>query len=445
MTTANDTIVAPATPPGRGALAIVRLSGTATRRILAEVFTPDGTAPLSARRPRVGTFRDAGGRPLDEGVALLWSGPRSYTGEDLAELTVHGAPAVVQALVAACTAAGARTARPGEFTLRALRNGKLDLVRAEAIGDLVAAETLEQARIATRQLRGEVGAAVVPLAQEVLDLAADVEAGLDFAEEEDLALGAEEIADRAVGLARSIDQLLGASEPARRVREGARVVLLGPPNAGKSSLFNRLCGEERAIVTAEAGTTRDLVEEQMVIEGLPVVLVDAAGVRLARGAAEAEGVRRALGAAGGAELVLDVYDLTRPERPRAPGEGARRLPVGTHADLEWSTPPAEGSVLVNAVSGEGVEGLRRRIAALLGAPGTAPFESVAFATLRHREAAGAAARALGRAAAASRTGAGAELVAVELRDALAALEGILGKVGPEELLGRIFARFCVGK
>ncbi len=439
------TIVAHATPPGRGALAIVRLSGPDSAAIAARVFVRPSGAPWIDGRPMLGAVIDRSGAVIDQAVLTIHRAPHTVTGEEVAEITLHGSPAIVRETLAACVLAGARPAAPGEFTLRAVRAGKLDLAQAEAVRDLVEAASIEQARIAARQLGGEVSAAVAPLAEAIFELLADVEAGLDFGDgEEDLALGGEEVAGRADALAVRIDALAGASERARRVREGARVVLLGPPNSGKSSLFNSLIGFGRVIVTPEPGTTRDLIEEQFVIEGLPILLIDAAGVGEPGGQAEAEGMRRALAAADSAHLVLEVYDLSQPDRP--PSEvPPQRLRVGTHADLPPAAPAAAGTIAVSSVTGLGLDALRAAIAERLHAPGARPVESVALATERHLAAALEARAALADAAGLARAGSGAELVAVELRRAVQALREILGEVGPEALLERIFARFCIGK
>ena len=388
---------------------------------------------------------DRSGAVIDQAMVTLHRAPHSVTGEDVAEITLHGSPAIVRETLAACVSAGARPAAPGEFTLRALRNGKVDLAQAEAVRDLVEAMSIEQVRIAARQLGGEVSAAIAPLADAIFELLADVEAGLDFTDgEEALAPAGAEVAERAERLAARIVGLAEASERARRVREGARVVLLGPTNSGKSSLFNSLLGFDRVIVTPEPGTTRDLIEEQVVIAGLPTVLIDAAGVGDPGGDAEAEGMRRALAAAETAHLVLDVYDLSRPERPPGP-PGPHHLRVGTHADLPSARAPAEGSIVVSSRTGEGIDALRAAIAETLHAPGSRPIESVALATERHLAAALEAREALGAASRLARTESGAELVAFELRRAVHALREILGEVGPEALLERIFARFCIGK
>ncbi len=443
----RDTIAALATPPGRSALAVVRIAGPRSLDVLRAVFVPKHRSSIPPRRPVLGRFFGRDGQVIDEGIAVVLPGPESYTGDDVVELTTHGSPPVVDEIVRSCVEAGARGAEPGEFTMRALELGKIDLTRAEAVRDLVEAATLEQARVAARQLGGEVSGTVGPLADRVVDLLADVEAGLDFAEEErGLAAPGAELAARCSRIMEEIDRLSRASESARRVREGARVVLAGPPNAGKSSLFNALLGEDRVIVTEEPGTTRDLVEETLVLEGLPVVLVDAAGIGPAAGRAEELGMERALSAASDAHLVLDVYDLTGSHRPAGRESAGRHLPVGTHADLPYDLPPSDGSVVVSSKTGEGLESLRREVATSLRAPGSVPLESVALATARHLEAAVAARRSLE----AARTILAAErdepeLAAVELRAAVASLRSVVGEVDAEELLGRIFSRFCIGK
>ena len=440
----DETIIAPATPPGRGALAIVRVSGPRALDVLSSFFRPmSGTAP-GHREARLGNVFDRKGRLIDQAVATCWFGPRSYTGEDLAEVSVHGSPAVVREIVEAGVEAGARRARPGEFTLRAIRSGRLDLARAEAVRDLVEAATAEQAHVAARQLAGEVSDAIGALAERIVELLADVEAGLDFSEDEDLGPSPDEVSRRSRAIAGEIDTLLRASETGRRIREGVRVVLTGPPNAGKSSLFNRLVGSERVIVTPEPGTTRDTIEETVVIGGLPVVLVDSAGVRESGSQAERAGVERALEARRRADLVLQVYPLHCPERPQPPAD-RRILLVGTHADLPLPCPPAPGTVQVSSLSGRGVDELRGEIAARLEVPGTGPIESVALATGRHREAASRASRILSRLAERAAGGLPAELAALELREAAQALREILGEVSPDDLLGRIFSRFCIGK
>jgi tRNA modification GTPase len=275
----------------------------------------------------------------------------------------------------------------------------------------------------------------------VADLLADVEADLDFSEDEDLASSGDEVAGRCRSLAGELDELVRASRPAAQIKEGARVVLLGPPNAGKSSLFNNLIGMERVIVTEEPGTTRDLIEEVTEIDGLPVVLVDGAGVGDAVGLAEREAMRRATRAASDADLVLEVRSLAAPGS--APSESS--LPVFTHLDQHDATDLPADAIPVSNLTGEGLERLRARIAELLEAPGRGRVESVALASERHREHAASAQEALIRAAQVAERGDPLEMCAIELRAAVRSLHEILGQVGPEELLGRIFSRFCIGK
>lgn len=442
---APDTIVALATPPGRSALAVVRISGPATREVLQQVFRARTPRPLRPRRPRLGLFLASDGRPLDEGLLLLFAAPQSFTGEDLAECTLHGSPSLVAGFVASCRAAGARPASPGEFTLRALQAGRIDLTQAEAINDLIEAQSVEQGRIALRQWQGEVGAALAPIADQLFDLVADTEASLDFADgESDLGLAAQDALARVMTIIAQIERVRHQSQSARRLREGARCVLLGPPNAGKSSLFNALVGGARVIVSDEPGTTRDVVEETIVVDGLPIVLVDTAGVGDASGNVEAEAMRRALDAARRADLVLRVYDGSR-ARAKPIESAGQAIIVATHADLELAEPLLPGTFAVSSTTGQGLELLRAAIARQVGAPGRGELESVALVTERHCAGADRALGALVRARTLLENSASGEVVALELRAAVTAMHEILGVVGPEELLGRIFSRFCVGK
>ncbi len=445
---AQRTIVARATPLGRSALAIVRVSGPSTRKVLARVLGHAAFRRLGSRRPTLLPVRDRQNRTIDQALVTLFPAPASYSGEDLAEISLHGAPVVVEEVLRVCLEAGACPAEPGEFTFKALRAGKIDLAQAEAVADLVEAVSIGQAHVASRQLQGEVSRALLPLAEEVMDLVADVEAGLDFAEEEaSLAGSLAALAGRCRRLAERLDQVARSSESARRIREGARVVFVGPPNSGKSSLFNVLLGEERVLVCSEPGTTRDLIEEVVVIEGLPVVLVDAAGIGESDSLAEKAGMERALGAARAAALVLRVCNPAAPVAsapPPAP-EGVPEILVATHADRPWEFPPPDSALGVSSVTGEGIEALRRELARRLQAPGVSSPESVALATERHRRRASEVREHLLAAAKVLDRDALPELAAAELRGALGAFEEILGVVGPEELLGRIFSRFCIGK
>ena len=300
----SDTIVAAATPPGRGGIAIVRVSGPATPRI--------GESLLGALPPpRVATtaqFRGADGEPIDHGLALYFPAPHSYTGEHVLELHGHGGPVLVEALIRRVLELGARRAQPGEFTQRAYLNGKLDLAQAEAVADLIDAASDAAARAALRSLEGEFSARVLALSQTLAELRAHVEAAIDFADEQIDVLSDQSLQARLTAATAQLQALRAASRQGRLLTEGMTVVIAGRPNAGKSSLLNRLAGHEAAIVTATPGTTRDLLRERILLDGMPLHVLDTAGLRRAGDAIEAEGIRRARAAMAGADRILFVID-----------------------------------------------------------------------------------------------------------------------------------------
>lgn len=434
---AADVLVARATPPGAGALAIVRLSGPpGTTLGIARALAPRLPPRPEPRRAYLSPFRDEEGALLDEGLALYFAAPRSATGEEVVELQAHGAPAIAEGLVAAAVALGARRARPGEFTRRALANGRIDLARAEGIGRLAAAASRGEARRALGLVRGELSKRVGALRDELLSVLADLEAPLDFAEdvEADGEAGALDRARRLRGeLAR-----LGAFVGAGRV-DGAlpTVVLVGAPNAGKSTLFNALVGEDRALVTETAGTTRDAVSEVVEMGGERVRLVDTAGLRQAEELVERLGVEAARRAAASADLLLLAC---APDAP--PGEegglpdGVPVLRVATKADL--GAAGGEGSLPVSARTGRGLDALREEISRRLAAGAE---RGVWGALPRQGDALRRAAEAL-RPLHEELPG---EIAAARMRAALHALGEITGETATEELLERIFERFCVGK
>ncbi len=434
---AADVLVARATPAGAGALAIVRLSGPPGATLsIARALAPRLPARPEARRAYLSPFRDEEGALLDEGLALYFAAPRSATGEEVVELQAHGSPAVAEGLVAAAVALGARRARPGEFTRRALANGRVDLARAEGIGRLVAAASRGEARRALGLVRGELSRRVEALREELLSVLADLEARLDFAEDVEAEGEAAALA-RARG-ARDELARLGALVGAGRVDGGLpTVVLVGAPNAGKSTLFNALVGEDRAIVTETPGTTRDAVSEVVEIGGERVRLVDTAGLRPSDEPVERLGVETARRAAGRADLLLLAC------APDAPGLGEGELPAGvpvlhvaTKADL--GAPGEEAALPVSARTGRGLDALRREISLRLGA---GPEAGAWGALPRQGEALRRAAEAL-EPLTEELPG---ELAAARLRAALHALGEITGETATEELLERIFERFCVGK
>jgi tRNA modification GTPase len=442
----SDTIYAPATAPGRAAIAILRISGPEAGPALAAVIG-HLPPPRTARRVRV---RDPDGcEALDDGIALWFPGPHSATGEDVGELHLHGSRAVLAAVMAALRRHGLRLAEPGEFTRRALLNGKLDLTQAEAVADLTAAETEAQRRQALRQLDGALGTLYRGWGDRLLRLLAHLEAAIDFPDE-DLPPEIEAaVALQTDALAMEIEAHLADRHRGERLRDGVAVAIVGPPNAGKSSLLNQLARREAAITSPVAGTTRDVIEVALDLSGYPVVLADTAGLRETGDAVEQEGLRRALARAEAAELRLFVFDAAHPEALAGAGRwpGPDTLLVANKIDLrpDWldgRSRPAEGGDRifgVSALTGAGVpelvEALSARIANMYD--GTAPLLTRA----RHREALERAADALRRSLAAPLP----ELRAEDLRLAWRSLGRITGQVDVEDLLDVIFADFCLGK
>jgi tRNA modification GTPase len=428
----DDTIAAVATPAGRGGIGVVRVSGPGARAIAKSVV---GGLPA----PRVAAhavFRDARGEPIDSGIALFFEAPHSYTGEDVLELQGHAGPVVMQALLAACLDAGARLAEPGEFTRRAFLEGKLDLAQAEAVADLIDAASREAARSALRSLSGEFSAAIGALQAQLVELRALTEAMLDFPEEEVDRLHHDDAAARLENVQRALAEVLAKSRQGSLLRTGIHVVLAGRPNVGKSSLLNRLAGTDRAIVTPIPGTTRDALREPVQIEGVPLVLVDTAGLRVSGDVVEQLGIERAQRELAEADVVLAVYDVTGDATPLADLPDAPRINVYNKTDLAPAPPGALG---VSAKSGAGLQQLRKAILAAAGWSDTG--ESTFLARERHLRALERAGAHLGAAARETRW----ELFAEELRLAHVALGEITGEVIADDLLGEIFTRFCIGK
>jgi len=390
-------------------------------------------------RARLAAIRDADGALIDHAVALPLPAPRTFTGEDMLELTVHGSPFIVAAVVDAFRAAGARPAEPGEFTRRALANDKLDLVQAEAINELASAETAAQARMAQAQLDGALSRRFNELKEELVELLAVLEGGLDFVAQE-VALDEDAARARREGAWERLQALLATAAPGRRIRDGVRVVIAGPPNSGKSTLFNALASEERAIVSPHPGTTRDLVEVVLEMGGVPVVLQDTAGIGDTDDPVEREGVRRARGATATADAVVWLWPADggrAPDVPEVTGQVALRL--RSKWDLAAARAPEDGWMPVSCHSGEGLELVRRTLAEAV-AEDVADLGGNAAIAERHRTA-------LERAAA-ELEGLRVdepELAAEAARNALDAVRELLGEVAAEDVLDRIFGRFCIGK
>jgi tRNA modification GTPase len=434
---ARDTIAAIATPAGRGGIGIVRLSGPTVGSIARRII---GALPV-ARQATNARFTSADGEPIDEGIALYFPAPHSYTGEDVLELHGHGGPVVMQTLLGACLDHGARLAEPGEFTRRAFLEGKLDLAQAEAVADLIDASSREAARSALRSLSGEFSSAIEALRSQLVELRALTEAQLDFPEEELDAMHRQDAAQRLSRIQSTLRDILARSRQGSLLRTGVHVVLAGRPNVGKSSLLNRLAGEERAIVTEIPGTTRDALREPIQIEGLPLVIVDTAGLRVSRDEVERLGMARTRQELERADVVLAVRAAGDAEgAPLDLPDGTTRLDVYNKADLAPAFVAPAGGIAVSARTGAGLVELRQAI--LQTAGWSATGESLFLARERHLRALTDAADHLRRATLEPDRW---ELFAEELRLAHDELARITGAFSADDLLGEIFSRFCIGK
>lgn len=402
--------------------------------------------PPQPRRAALRSFREADGGVIDTGILLYFKGPRSFTGEDMLELQGHGGPVVLGALLERVFALGARPARPGEFTERAFLNDKLDLAQAEAVADLIDSASRRAARAAMRSLAGEFSRRVRALDAQVLGLRVFLEAAIDFADEDIDFLADEEVHRRVAELNAELAACMQAARRGQVLRDGLEVVIAGPPNAGKSSLLNRLLTEDRAIVTDVPGTTRDLISGDLVVEGVPIRLTDTAGLRRGGDRVEMIGVERARAAAASADVLLLVVDATTPDLPEHVGDlsAASTVTVRNKVDLtgEKAGAAAGGDVVrISAKTGAGVDALKER---LLAAAGGAPPEGVFAARKRHLAALANAARHVASAERHVRAGMG-DVAAEALRCAQQELGGIVGATSVDDLLGRIFREFCVGK
>ena len=455
----TDTIAAIATPPGSGGIGVVRVSGSGAAAVAHALL---GRLP-QPRLATLGRFRDANGASLDEGLALWFPGPNSYTGEDVLELQGHGSPAALQLVLSAALAAGARLAQPGEFTQRAYLNGRMDLAQAEAVADLIAAGSAAAARAAVRSLSGEFSDRVNALAMGLLQTRALCEASLDFPDERDVPV-AVELAGPLASLEHTCRALLEATRHGVRHSQAPRVVLAGRPNAGKSSLLNALTHEDTAIVTPVPGTTRDVLQIEVELAGVGLTLLDTAGLRDTGDVVEQEGVRRARAAAVNADLVLYLVDSTDNEALAAaagdvhalrldelPGQDAateRLLLVASKVDLAGAGSKDAAllpdALRVSTATGEGLAALQTEMLRRLGR-GNGEGVGAFSARERHVQAVRQALHHLEAARAADNAKAGGELVAEELRLAQDALGAITGRTVPDDVLAEVFGRFCIGK
>jgi tRNA modification GTPase len=449
----TDTIVAIATPAGRGGIGVVRVSGPDACRIACALLRR--AAPLEPRRATFGRIVDGSDtdvRVLDEVVITWFDAPRSYTTEDVIEISAHGSPVLLARIVELALSAGARLAEPGEFTFRAYLNGRLDLVQAEAVADLIDAMTPLQARAAMDQLEGTLTSAVKAIDAALFDLAARLEASLDFPDEGFHFITRDEARAALTDSRASLAALVRDGRAGRLIRDGGLVVIAGRPNAGKSSLFNALAAAPRAIVTDIPGTTRDVLTERVDVHGVPLTLVDTAGLRETHDVIEAEGVSRARDAMTIAALRLLVVDRSRPidDQDRVDAAADRTIVVLSKTDLPrdpswpavdaWPAPTVDVSV----VTGDGVDRLRAMIVETLA--GRDEWrDTPVISNVRHLEHAQRALDAIDRAAAGLESGATEELALAELAAARQSLEALTGRRTADDLLERIFSRFCVGK
>ena len=426
---------------------MLRVSGPQALRIAVDLGCPQ----LQPRHAHYARFRDAAGEVLDDGIALYFPNPRSFTGEDVVELQGHGSPVVLQQLVGRCIALGARQARPGEFSERAFLNGKLDLAQAEAIADLIAASDTRAARAARRSLDGVFSRRVDAAGEQLVRLRIHVEAAIDFADEPLDTLGGEQVRVGLGEVLRALVALRDDAERGRRLRDGLHAVLVGPPNAGKSSLLNALAGSERAIVTDIAGTTRDTLRETIRIDGLELTLVDTAGLREGGDAIEREGMRRARAEMQRTDLAIIVLDARDPQAGHAAvadaiAEVPLQLWIHNKSDLLEALPAdIDANVVhVSAATGQGLDRLHTRLRELASGSAGDSVEGELSARARHVEAI---TLAIGHAerAEAELVHEHLELAAEELRLAHEALGEITGRMSADDLLGRIFSSFCIGK
>jgi tRNA modification GTPase len=447
----HDTIAAVATPPGRGGIGIVRISGTNARAIAERILRfPASGERWKAWSAALAELPDAEGHTVDSVVTTYFAAPRSYTAEDVIEIACHGSPVVLRFALERACAAGARLAEPGEFTLRAYLNGRIDLPRAEAVRDLIDATTLYQARVAAQQVNGSVSIRLKPVKEQLLELIALLEAGIDFAEDDISVAPPEEIMRRIDPLLAAVRALIASFAYGKLVHQGFTLAIVGRPNVGKSSLFNRLLEQDRAIVTDVPGTTRDLISETAVIEGIPVRFVDTAGIRVGQDIVEKLGVERSYHAMADADVTIVVIDLSAPldtadlqlmEEARKQGKS---LIAGNKSDLPLLA-DANGAVRVSALTGEGLAELRRAVIESIAPAGRLEQEGGFITSLRHAQLLQESREALERAQAAAAQGIPHEMLLLDLYTALRPIDGITGATTADDILNRIFSTFCIGK
>jgi tRNA modification GTPase len=449
---AQETIVAISTPLGRGGIGIVRLSGPHALSIGQGLVLT--SAELEHARARLADVLDPdSNQKIDEAVVTYFARPHSYTGEDLVEIAAHGSPVVLELLVRLALRAGARLARPGEFTERAFLGGRIDLTQAEAVRDLIEAHTLYQVRVAAEQMGGALSRRIQPAKQKLVELIALLEAGIDFAEDDVEITPGQEIVTRIDTIDSELQAIAGSFEHGRLVHSGLRLAIVGRPNVGKSSLFNRLLERERAIVTAQPGTTRDLVSDRLSLGGIPVELVDTAGLREAKNEAEAIGIRKSREMLADADVVMVILDASVPLRGDereliASLAGRRALVVRNKSDLNDGAEVAPDlplpSVTTSALTGDGIQTLRDALAEFVRNP-AGETESGVLTSLRHFEAVSGAIASLSTARDAGDQKIPHEMLLLDLYAGLRNLDSLTGETTADDILNQIFSTFCIGK
>ena len=456
----DDTIVAIATPPGRGGIGVVRIAGPAARSIAEPMLRL--THPLEPGRALFGELIEPCGAGIlaresariDEVVVTYFQKPHSYTTDDIVEISAHGSPVVLRHIVELCLSRGSRLAEPGEFTMRAFLNGRIDLTQAEAVRDLIESQTLFQAKVAAQQLEGALSTRLKPVKQKLLELIALLEAGIDFAED-DVSIAADQIIlDRISAVSVPLEQLAASFHYGKIVHQGLMLAIVGRPNVGKSSLFNCLVERERAIVTAQPGTTRDLVSETVAIGGIPVQLVDTAGIRRSLDEAESIGIRKSMEALADADLVLVVRDVSEPvstedEELLRQVEGRPAILVENKCDLISSQLPVLSSQLTrirtSAVNSAGIPELRAEILRHASGDASGQMESGFLTNVRHQKLVSDSLAALDSARNAVAARVPHEMLLLDLYNALRALDEITGATTTDDILNLIFGTFCIGK
>ncbi len=446
----RDTIVAISTPIGRGGLGVVRVSGPESRAIAERILRFSGKPRWRAWASQLAELIDESGSVVDQVIVSFFESPRSYTAEDVVEISCHGAPIVLRFCVERAVGAGARVAEPGEFTLRGYINGRIDLAQAEAVRDLIDARTLYQARVASQQMEGTVSRRIRPVKDQLLELIALLEAGIDFAEDDISVAPPDEILRRIDAVASKLQELVASFARGKLVFQGFTLAIAGRPNVGKSSLFNRLLEQDRAIVTEVPGTTRDLVSETTAIEGIPVKLVDTAGIRKGQELIETLGIERTFQAMADADLTLLVLDLsselTDGDRELLDKLRDRRpLLVGNKNDLCRRMELVPDVVPVSAVTGQGIPELRQAVLRRLAPEGLCAPESGAITNIRQEALLRDSLEALANARKAVEFRIPHEMLLLDLYAALRPIDGVTGATTADDILNRIFSTFCIGK